>query len=67
MHIEFANGTKLDFTPTHGVGSGLKIEVDDDLNQNNQLELKIDFDAANSLVANLDGTFSAKPRLLEIH
>ena len=67
VHIEFTNGTKLDYTPSHGVGSGLKIEVEDDLNKNNQTELKIDFDAANSLVANLDGTFSVKPKLVELH
>lgn len=67
VHIEFTNGTKLDWTPVHGQGSGLKIDVDDDLNKNNQLELKVDFDAANSLIANADGTFSVKPRLVELH
>lgn len=67
VHIEFTNGTKLDYTPAHGSGSGLKIEVDDDLSKSNQVELKIDFDAANSLIANADGTFSVKPKLLELH
>ncbi|GAC1347260.1 MAG: hypothetical protein NVS2B9_16180 [Myxococcales bacterium] len=67
IHIEFTNGTKLDYTPVHGKGSGLKIEVEDDLNKTNDLELKVDFDAASSLIANLDGTFTVKPKLLEIH
>ncbi len=67
VHIEFTNGTKLDYTPAHGSGSGLKIEVDDDLSKSNQVELKIDFDAANPLIANADGTFSVKPKLLELH
>ncbi|GAC1537349.1 MAG: hypothetical protein NVS2B9_03560 [Myxococcales bacterium] len=67
VHVEFVNGTKLDYSPVHGVGSGLKIEVEDDLNKLNQVELKIDFDAASSLIANLDGTFSVKPKLIELH
>jgi len=67
VHIELASGAKLDFTPAHGTNSGLKIEIDEDASKGGERELKIDFDAASSRIANLDGSFSVKPKLLALH
>jgi Domain of unknown function (DUF4382) len=67
IHIEFTDGTKLDYTPVHSAGSGLKIDIDDDLSKTDQLELKVDFQAASSVIRNADGTFSVKPKLVEAH
>ena len=67
VHVVLTSGATYDFTPSHGAGSGLKIEVgDEDLAKSGDTELKIDFDAAASFIANLDGTFSVKPKLSKI-
>jgi hypothetical protein len=66
--VVLTSGVVYDFTPPHGVGSGLKIEIDDeDLSSGGDTVLKIDFDAAASFIANLDGTFSVKPKLTKLH
>jgi Domain of unknown function (DUF4382) len=67
IHIVFNDGTKFDYTPAHGAGSGLKIFVDDDLNKNDQLELKVDFMAADSVFQHVDNTYGVKPKLVELH
>lgn len=67
VHVVLTSGAVYDFTPPHGVGSGLKIKVDDeDLAKSGDTELKIDFDAASSFIANVDGTFTVKPKLTKI-
>ncbi len=68
VHVVLTNGTVYDFTPPHGVGSGLKLEIDDeDLSNGGATELKIDFDAAASFIANIDGSFTVKPKLSKLH
>jgi hypothetical protein len=68
VHVVLTSGVVYDFTPPHGVGSGLKIEIDDeDLSSGGDTVLKIDFDAAASFIANLDGSFSVKPKLTKLH
>ncbi len=68
VHVVLTSGAVYDFTPSHGVGSGLKIKIDDeDLSNGGDTVLKIDFDAAASFIANIDGTFSVKPTLLKLH
>ena len=68
VHIEFTNGhATIDMDLPHGEDSGLKIEVEDDLNQNSQAEMQIDFDAAGSLLQDSSGNYTVKPRLLQVH
>src|ERR1700682_4329696 len=67
VHVVLTTGATYDLTQPQGVGSGLKIEInDEDLTKGGDTELKIDFDAAASFIANLDGTFSVKPKLSKI-
>ena len=68
VHIEFSNGhAPIDLDLPHGEDSGLKIELEDDLNQNSQADLQIDFDAAGSLLEDSSGNYTVKPRLLQVH
>jgi hypothetical protein len=68
VHLEFNNGhAPIDLDLPHGPQSGLKIEVDDDLDKLGEAEVKIDFDTAHSVFQDLNGNYTVRPKLLEVH
>lgn len=68
IHLEFKDPTlkPLDFDLPHGPQSGLKIHVDDDAEKGSEVELRIDFDAGNSLFKDVTGNYQVHPTLRQV-